>query len=117
MTIIYGQRGQPAATIVDDGLFAADGTQIGFVDDGLIYSMINGEHTGSYSSGVVFNAFGEAQGFSANCKPALPLMHPRLSMLPPRLSAVGEDIRGMPNRTPPDFLRVAFAKARNEWFK
>jgi hypothetical protein len=117
VTVIYGQRGQPAATIVDDALFAKDGTQIGFVDDGLIYSMVDGGHIGSYVSGVVFSAFGDTEGFSASCSPAIPLMTPRLAMLPPRISAIGDDIRELPDRAPPEFLRAALAKARSEWFK
>lgn len=112
MKIIYGQRGQPAASWDGDAIFAPAGRQIAFVDEDLIFRMEDGVFIGSISMGVVFNELGEPQGFlkgySSN---AMPLLKPRIaSMLPPRLAHMGPDITNEQSIEVPAFLQGRFAK-------
>lgn len=116
MTVIFGQRGQPAATISDDVLFDAKGNQIAFLEDELIFSAEDGEFWGSYSNGVVFNSSGVAQGFAKNAKPGIPAMAPGMTRLPPRLKQLGDSIEHLPFEQIPDFLRSASAQADATFF-
>jgi len=106
MQVIYGQRGQPVASVEVDAVFSSEGTQVSQLVDGYLYKFGDGEWIGSLMSGVVFNAHGAPQGFVADCDEVLlPPMPPTIkAALPPRLRAAGTDVSALPSVRPPAFL-------------
>lgn len=114
-TILFGQRGQAAATIEGDALFDADGKQIGFFEDELIFNADDGTFIGSYVNGVVYNADGDAQGFRSGAQAGIPALAPGMSRLPPRLRSVGRSIRDEPGSEIPEFLRESLNSRSWKW--
>ncbi|WP_199555849.1 4-fold beta flower protein [Sandaracinobacteroides hominis] len=104
MAIVYGQRGQPVASIVGDALFDAAGEQIALVNDNILYRLSDGQPMGSLCNGVVFDPHGAPHGFLANCSKGFQRSMPRLGILPPRLKRIGSDVSAHPSITVPDFL-------------
>jgi hypothetical protein len=103
-TILFGERGQPAATVAGDALFNADGKQIGFFEDELIFNVDDGGFMGSYVNGVVYNADGHAQGFRNGATPGIAMLAPGMTRLPPRVRSFGQNIRDEAPADIPDFL-------------
>ena len=116
MTVIYGIVGQPAGSIIGDDVFDADGNHVAFLEDGVLFSAADGQWFGSYVNGVVYNAYGDAEGFREGAAPGLPLMAPRLGTLPPKLRPIGASVRSRNRRTLPEFFARAQGNRRAQVF-
>jgi len=115
-TVIYGIVGQPAGTVIGDDVFDADGEHVAFIEDGLLFSASDGEWFGSYVNGVIYNAYGDAEGFRAGASQGLPMMAPGLRALPPKLRSVGPQVRGGERKVLPDFFLKALGNRRSQVF-
>ena len=106
MKVLYGQRGQPVGSIDGRDVFLSDGQPLGEIIDDHLYKVGDGEWIGSVASGVIFNAYGAPQAFTADCtEGGIPPLAPRFkSALLSRLPPVGQDVRGMASLRPPPFL-------------
>jgi hypothetical protein len=115
-TVIFGVVGQPAGSVAGDDVFDADGNQIGFIEDGLLFSAADGEWFGCYVNGVIYNAFGDAEGFSENAREGLQMMAPGLRASPPKLKSMGPVVRSIDRKPLPEFFSKAQGNRRRQVF-
>lgn len=117
MTVFYGERGQPVATIENDRLFLASGEPHGFLKDGSIFAIQDnfstnefgqkispGQCFGSLVHGVMYDNKGYAFAFCVDCRIGDPLPSPTGRETIPEEITQGRDIRGLPSVRPPEFF-------------
>lgn len=113
---IYGIVGQPVGTVEGTDVFDVDGEHIGFLEDDLLFASSDGECLGCYVNGVVYNAYGDAEGFSEAAKPGIPLLGPSLRASPPKIRPVGQPVRGGQTKPLPEFFKRAQGNRRGKVF-
>jgi hypothetical protein len=117
MTVFYGERGQPVATIENDRLFKASGEPHGFLKDGYIFAIQDnfatdefgqkispGQCFGYLVNGVMYDNKGYAFAFCLDCRigDPEPLLTGRETV--PEDLTQGRDIRGLLSVRPPEFF-------------
>ena len=117
MTVFYGERGLPVATIENDRLFLASGEPHGFLKDGFIFSIQDnfvangmgykynpGDCFSSLVNGVIYNNDGKALAFCIDCQDGSPTPGPTGRETIPEDITKGRDIRELPFAERPAFF-------------
>jgi hypothetical protein len=117
MTVFYGERGQPVATIENDRLFLATGEPHGFLKDGFIFAIQDnfsanemghkynpGDCFGSLLNGVIYDNSGKSLAFCEGCQDGSPTPWPTGHESVPEDITEGLDIRALPSIERPVFF-------------
>jgi hypothetical protein len=114
---IFGTEGKPVGTSVEDELFDADGSYIGFVDEGFLFRGVDGACLGSYVNGVVYNAYGDAEGFTDSAADGMAQLGQGLNSDPRAAKFSASVVRENSPRRPPEFFVERVGNLRRKVFQ